>query len=754
LLLSLADRACAQGTAFTYQGRFAENGVAANGTVEFQFTLWNALNSGTQVATATPASSIVNVTNGLFTTPIDFGATAFDGADRYLQIEARTTIGPFVTLTPRQRITAAPYALLAGNLSGSLTSGSLMGTYGNALTFSNAANVFVGNGAGLTSLNASQLTGALPASVLSNAWKINGNAGTTAGMNFLGTTDNQPLELKANGQRTLRLEPISATNISPGFSQIFSNVPNVIGGASGNVVDAGVFGSFVGGGGVGSYYYNTGTVYYLYGSLPNRISANFSTIAGGYLNIIQTNAENSAIGGGAANTIQTHSGDGVIGGGSGNTMTNAYAATIGGGYHNTIETVGNFTTIAGGVDNTIAAGAPSATVGGGSGNTNRASTGVIGGGSRNLIGSNGYGATISGGNQNTADGQYAAVAGGNHNTADDYYATVGGGSQNNSSDYYATVGGGLQNTSDRIATTVGGGFQNTSSAPYATVPGGFSNNAAGLYSFAAGRNAKALHHGAFVWADNTAADFGSTANNQFLIRAGGGVGIGTATTPPGGLRVHTGGLAVTGASSPNYGTSGGVYIEYGSPYGQIYAFDYGTFIGKSLILNGPGGSVGVGRIPTGPGNAFEVEGGAGKTVAGNWSANSDARIKTDVRTVTHALEKLAQVRPVEFRYTKEYRAQHPSIEDRPYLNVIAQEFQKVFPEAVQSSGDKLPNGEAILQVDTYPLTIYSAAAIQELNQKVEEQRGELKQKQTEITELKQRMEKLERLMNQKNGGAK
>ena len=61
---------------------------------------------------------------------------------------------------------------------------------------------------------------------------------------------------------------------------------------------------------------------------------------------------------------------------------------------------------------------------------------------------------------------------------------------------------------------------------------------------------------------------------------------------------------------------------------------------------------------------------------------------------------------------------------------------------------------AILQVDTYPLTIYSAAAVRELNGKVEEQRSELKQKEAEITELKRRLEKLERLMNEKNGGVK
>jgi len=40
-----------------------------------------------------------------------------------------------------------------------------------------------------------------------SSWLTSGNAGTTAGSNFLGTTDNQPLELHVNNTRALRLEP-------------------------------------------------------------------------------------------------------------------------------------------------------------------------------------------------------------------------------------------------------------------------------------------------------------------------------------------------------------------------------------------------------------------------------------------------------------------------------------------------------------------------------------------------------------------
>jgi hypothetical protein len=70
---------------------------------------------------------------------------------------------------------------------------------------------------------------------------------------------------------------------------------------------------------------------------------------------------------------------------------------------------------------------------------------------------------------------------------------------------------------------------------------------------------------------------------------------------------------------------------------------------------------------------------------------------------------------------------------------VAQEFREVFPDHVKNSGEKLPDGSDILQVDTYPLTIYSAAAIQELNQKLEDTRAE-------NAALKARLEKLEVLL--------
>ncbi len=134
------------------------------------------------------------------------------------------------------------------------------------------------------------------------------------------------------------------------------------------------------------------------------------------------------------------------------------------------------------------------------------------------------------------------------------------------------------------------------------------------------------------------------------------------------------------------------------------------------------GSLGVGNVPIT--NKLEVSGNASKTAAGSWLANSDRRIKTEVETVTDALDTLDRVRLVSFEYTDAYKATHESIADHRYLNVIAQEFAQIFPEHVQGSGELLPDGSEILQVDTYPLTIYAAAAVQELRGVVDAQ-GEL-----------------------------
>ena len=177
----------------------------------------------------------------------------------------------------------------------------------------------------------------------------------------------------------------------------------------------------------------------------------------------------------------------------------------------------------------------------------------------------------------------------------------------------------------------------------------------------------------------------------------------------------------------------------------VRVFD-SLFVGNLLFVGGVTQNVGVKREALN--NAFEVEGNASKTVAGSWLANSDARIKQDIQRIEGALEKLNQVRLVSFQYTEQYRKDHPSIGTERYLNVVAQEFATVFPDHVKASSERLPDGSKVLQVDTYPLTIYSAAAVQELSRKLEK-------KDAEIANLQARLEKLEQLLgNRLSGGSR
>ena len=118
---------------------------------------------------------------------------------------------------------------------------------------------------------------------------------------------------------------------------------------------------------------------------------------------------------------------------------------------------------------------------------------------------------------------------------------MSGGASNFASNSYATVGGGVSNLANGSRATVAGGENNLASGAYGTVPGGASNAAVGDYSFAAGRGAKADHDGAFVWADDTNANFASTGADQFRARASGGVFFYSNSAATVGVRLLPGG---------------------------------------------------------------------------------------------------------------------------------------------------------------------------------------------------------------------
>jgi hypothetical protein len=110
--------------AFTYQGSLFDGDTPANDTYDFRFWLYDAENGGNQIGQFVTSENVV-VTDGLFTTGLDFGPNAFSGQARWLLIGVRpgSSTGTFTQLSPRQALTAAPYALTLQP--GALISGTL-----------------------------------------------------------------------------------------------------------------------------------------------------------------------------------------------------------------------------------------------------------------------------------------------------------------------------------------------------------------------------------------------------------------------------------------------------------------------------------------------------------------------------------------------------------------------------------------------------------------------------------------------------
>jgi hypothetical protein len=112
-----ATSASAQGTAFTYQGLLMSEGAAANGTYDLRFTLYDQATNGTAQAGPIETNG-VPVTNGVFTVRLDFGASVFSGAPRWLEVAVKNSLTDKlpIVLSPRQPITPTPYAINAANL--------------------------------------------------------------------------------------------------------------------------------------------------------------------------------------------------------------------------------------------------------------------------------------------------------------------------------------------------------------------------------------------------------------------------------------------------------------------------------------------------------------------------------------------------------------------------------------------------------------------------------------------------------------
>jgi hypothetical protein len=179
--------AVAQTSTFTYQGRLTDNGTPGNAIFDLQFSLYDTATVGTGALQGSPntvTNPSVQVTDGVFTVQLDFGAVAFSGGDRFLEINVRRPGDPsYTTLAPRQQLTSSPYAVRAAiataNVlkSGDKMNGDLdLGTNNITNAGSISAMSLSGRGAALTSLNPANLSsGSADISITGSAGSFTGN---------------------------------------------------------------------------------------------------------------------------------------------------------------------------------------------------------------------------------------------------------------------------------------------------------------------------------------------------------------------------------------------------------------------------------------------------------------------------------------------------------------------------------------------------------------------------------------------------
>ena len=503
---------------------------------------------------------------------------------------------------------------------------------------------------------------AASAKAIGACWSSTGDSATNPAVNFLGTTDAQPLVLRVQNQQAVRYEPTTAS---------FNGAPltnNVVAGSPLNGLFTGVQGGVIAGGGVPPDSDPNEDA-----EGPNRINDHFGTIGGGHGNLA------------GDNLIPTDSARGAtVAGGLRNQASGTFAA-IGGGFRNTINVGG--ATIAGGSINT--ASGDNATIGGGQLNLAEGDTSVIAGGTQNTTTASQ--ATISGGRSNVVSGNQGTVAGGSENEilgsthgailggrlniiaggADAFASTIAGGNQNQ-------VAPGVQQA------FIGGGRLNFVSAPSGgTVIGGYGNQAAGFDSTTSGGRFNCAG-GTNSWAGGAAARVRVATGTTSLPSVGcTGVQSSGDTNGDEGTFVWSGGNGIT-STGPNQfivSASGGAVINSNDP------------AGNALRVNG------LLRVDTlGASGSSTLCRNASNQISG---CSSSARYKQHITELDLGLSVVERLRPVAYEWKQTHEAD---------IGFVAEEIAAIDPRLVTRNAQGQIEG-----VKYERLTAVLAAALQESN---------------------------------------
>lgn len=310
-----------------------------------------------------------------------------------------------------------------------------------------------------------------------------------------------------------------------------------------------------------------------------------------------------------------------------------------------------------------------------------------------LNSASGHYSTVGGGLGNSASGTRSTVGGGQENTAIGPRSTVGGGIGNIASGTYSTVGGGRNATASGLNSTVGGGFTNTANDTAATVSGGRTNTASGSNSTVGGG------------VGNTASGGGSTVGGGFYNTASGtqSTAIGTVAKAQ-----HNGSIVIAANSSGSTTDS----IASGGAEQLVIRADGGLYL--TNISETP--------APYDPSKIITTRGGA--YLSGNgttWTNASDKNQKENFTDIDseELLKKISALPISRWNYKDED-------ETVTHIGPVAQDFYALFGVGADD-----------ISISTIDPAGIALAAIQELYKKSKR-----------VDELNERLEKLEKMIDE------
>jgi hypothetical protein len=212
--------ALAQSTAFTYQGELRQGGAPSNGTFDLRFKLFATTNEGLQIG-ATLCANNVPVADGRFTALIDFGPAFVTTASRFLEIEVRSdtgldcsNAGGFITLSPRQALTAAP---LASHAKTAFSLAAADGSPADAVTVDNNGQLGIGTAAPTHSVH---IANAVPTLALQDTDSTGTSGGQHVG--YISYRDSANAERGWIGYGTIGDPDLSIVNARPSGDIVLS----------------------------------------------------------------------------------------------------------------------------------------------------------------------------------------------------------------------------------------------------------------------------------------------------------------------------------------------------------------------------------------------------------------------------------------------------------------------------------------------------------------------------------------------------